>query len=52
VPGPASLPYDQAVKQINIYIDTENPLGKGFIPTPMERMTNLLCPRPADFCAG
>jgi heme/copper-type cytochrome/quinol oxidase subunit 2 len=30
VTGPASLPYDEAVKQINLYIDTENPLGKDY----------------------
>lgn len=30
VPGPASLPYDQAVAAINAYIDSVNPLGKDF----------------------
>jgi heme/copper-type cytochrome/quinol oxidase subunit 2 len=30
VPGPASLPYKDAVAAINTYIDTENPLGKDF----------------------
>jgi heme/copper-type cytochrome/quinol oxidase subunit 2 len=30
VPGPASLPYKEAVQAINLYIDTENPLGKDF----------------------
>lgn len=30
VPGPALLPYKEAVKAINTYIDTENPLGKDF----------------------
>ena len=30
VPGPASLPYAEAVKAIGVYIDTENPLGKDF----------------------
>jgi heme/copper-type cytochrome/quinol oxidase subunit 2 len=28
VPGPASLPYDAAVRAIDQYIDTQNPLGK------------------------
>jgi heme/copper-type cytochrome/quinol oxidase subunit 2 len=30
VPGPASLPFKEAVKAINTYIDTSNPLGKDF----------------------
>jgi heme/copper-type cytochrome/quinol oxidase subunit 2 len=30
VPGPASLPFKDAVAAINTYIDTENPLGKDF----------------------
>jgi heme/copper-type cytochrome/quinol oxidase subunit 2 len=30
VPGPASLPYDQAIKAIDSYIDSVNPLGKDF----------------------
>ena len=30
VPGPASLPPDQAVAAINRYIDTVNPLGRDF----------------------
>jgi heme/copper-type cytochrome/quinol oxidase subunit 2 len=31
VPGPAFLPYDEAVKAINAYIDAENPLGKDML---------------------
>lgn len=31
VPGPAFLPYDQAVRAINGYIDSENPLGKDML---------------------
>jgi heme/copper-type cytochrome/quinol oxidase subunit 2 len=30
IPGPASLPYAEAVSAINEYIDSENPLGKDF----------------------
>jgi heme/copper-type cytochrome/quinol oxidase subunit 2 len=30
VPGPASLPFKDAIKAINTYIDSENPLGKDF----------------------